>query len=92
MSQQRNEKGHFAPGTSGNRNGRPKKTAEERLLDAVAKYAPATIEHALIAAQSDNAVLAGVMNYLAETLKTRNLELQLQLLAAAQKPADIGVH
>ena len=88
----RDEKGLFAPGTSGNPNGRPKKTAEERLLEAVAKHAPSTIERALHAAQGDNAVLAAAMGYLTETLKTRNLELQLQLLAAAQKPADICVH
>lgn len=88
----RDEKGLFAPGASGNPNGRPKKNSEDRLLDAVTKYAPATIERALITAQGDSAVLAAVMGYLTETLKTRNLELQLQLLAAAQKPADIDVH
>ncbi|TKV13250.1 hypothetical protein FDX19_02625 [Citrobacter sp. wls619] len=89
----RNKKGQFAPGHEGNPNGRrPKATPEERLLEAVAKYAPATIERALTVAQGDNAVLAAVMGYLTETLRTRNFELQLQLLAAAQKPADNGVH
>lgn len=82
MSQQRNEKGHFAPGNDGNPNGRrPKKTAEQRLLAAIERDAPALVERGLTVGMTDNQVLAQSLAYLTECLRTRNIQAEAELHA-----------
>lgn len=92
MTEQRNEKGHFAPGHDGNPNGRrPRKTPEQKLLDAIATHGPAVVEKALVAAQDDNAVLAEALAYLTECMRTKNLQFEAEL-HAIKYTAVGGVH
>lgn len=91
MSEQRNN-GRFTPGQSGNPEGaRKRKTPEEKLLAAIERDAPALVERALIAAQTDNAVLAEVMRYLSECLATKNLQAAAELQALNYTAAG-GMH
>lgn len=88
----RNEKGQFAPGHEGNPNGRrPRKTPEQRLLEAVERDAPTLVERALIEAQTDNAVLAQVLAYLTECLRTKNIQAEAELHAIKCNAVG-GVH
>lgn len=91
MSQQRNEKGHFAPGTSGNINGRPRKTPEQKLLEAIERDAPALVERGLTVGMTDNQVLAQSLAYLTECLRTRNIQAEAELHAIKYTAAG-GVH
>lgn len=87
----RNEKGHFAPGTSGNRNGRPRKTPEQKLLEAIERDAPGLVERGLTVGMTDNQVLAQALAYLTECLRTRNIQAEAELHAIKYRAAG-GVH
>ncbi|CAN1579109.1 hypothetical protein MZ16F84_40730 [Escherichia coli] len=88
----RNEKGQFTPGYAGGPGGaRKRKTSEQKLLEAIAAHAPAVVEKALVAAQNDNAVLAAVMNYLAESMRFKNLQFEAELQAVTYAAASGGV-
>ena len=80
---ERNEKGQFTA--------RQRKTAEQKMLSAIERDAPALVERALIAAQTDNAVLAEVMRYLSECLKAKNLQFEAELQAVTYAAASGGV-
>lgn len=89
---ERNERGQFTAGNSGGPGGaRQRKTPEQKLLEAIAAHAPAVVEKALVAAQDDNAVLAAVMNYLAESMRFKNLQFEAELQAMKYTAAG-GVH
>ncbi len=89
---ERNERGQFTAGNAGGPGGaRQRKTPEQKLLEAIAAHAPAVVEKALVAAQDDNAVLAAVMNYLAESMRFKNLQFEAELQAMKYTAAG-GVH
>lgn len=89
---QRNEKGQFAAGNAGGPGGaRQRKTAEEKMLAAIERDAPALVERALTVGMTDNAVLAEVLRYLSECLATRNLERAAELQAVTYAAASGGV-
>ena len=92
MSQQRNEKGHFAPGHDGNPSGRrPRKTPEQKLLEAIERDAPALVERGLTVGMTDNQVLSHSLAYLTECLRTRNIQAEAELHAIKYTAAG-GVH
>lgn len=92
MSQQRNEKGHFAQGHDGNPNGRrSRKTPEQKLLEAIERDAPALVERGLTVGMTDNQVLAQSLAYLTECLRTRNIQAEAELHAIKYTAAG-GVH
>lgn len=92
MAEQRNTKGQFTAGYAGGPGGaRKRKTPEQKLLEAIAAHAPAVVEKALVAAQDDNAVLAAVMNYLAESMRFKNLQFEAELHAIKYTVVG-GVH
>ena len=92
MMSERNEKGQFTAGNAGGPGGaRQRKTPEQKMLEAIERDAPALVEHALIVAQTDNAVLAEVMRYLSECLKSKNLQFEAELQAMKYTAAG-GVH
>ena len=92
MMSERNEKGQFTAGNAGGPGGaRQRKTAEQKMLGAIERDAPALVDRALSAAQTDNAVLAEVMRYLSECLKAKNLQFEAELQAMKYTAAG-GVH
>lgn len=92
MSEQRNENGQFAPGNGGGPGGaRKRKTAEQKLLEAIERDAPALVERGLIVGMTDNAVLASALNYLAECLRYKNIQATAELQALNYAAAG-GVH
>ncbi|EJA9197312.1 hypothetical protein FXI35_005068 [Escherichia coli] len=92
MTEKRTAKGRFAPGTSGNPDGaRKHKNPEQKLLESIARDAPALVERALIEAQTDNRILAEVLAYLTECMRTKNLQFEAELQAMKYTAAG-GVH
>ncbi|HDX8858935.1 TPA: hypothetical protein RQO47_003952 [Klebsiella michiganensis] len=89
---ERNEKGQFAAGNAGGPGGaRQRKTPEQKMLAAIERDAPALVERALVAGMTDNAVLAEVLAYLTECLRTKNIQAEAELQAMKYAAAG-GVH
>lgn len=64
----------FRPGQSGNPAGRPKLTTEQRLERLLERHGAATLQRAFVVAQHDDAVLAGLLAFLAASLNADNVQ------------------
>ncbi|MEB0076304.1 hypothetical protein QN386_06915 [Pseudomonas sp. CCI3.2] len=82
QTETRDQKGRFAPGTSGNPIGGNKRlTAEQRIERALSAHGPEMLEHAFLRAKEDDAVLTGLLNFLTASQGTANLNAAALLLA-----------
>jgi hypothetical protein len=83
----RDQKGRFAPGASGNPIGGNKRlTAEQRIDRTLSTHGADMLERAFIEAKTDSSVLAGLLNFLAASQGTANLN------TAALLQSGSGIH
>lgn len=87
-STQRDNNGRFKPGNNANPAGRPKLTTEERIERALTTHAPAILSRAFAEARHDNAVLAGLLSFLASCQGTANIARPGVTAASTQ----VGTH
>ncbi|WP_443699801.1 hypothetical protein [Pseudomonas sp.] len=83
----RDQKGRFAPGASGNPIGGNKRlTTEQRIDRTLSTHGADMLERAFVEAKTDSAVLAGLLNFLAVSQCTANLNNVALLQAGAGIP------
>ena len=85
MTDQRDNAGRFQPGNSANPNGRKgaHRNAEEKIELLLQKYGANMLDRAFQEAKTDNAVLAGLLNFLASCQQQASLQAATQLTLAA---------
>ncbi len=79
----RDTKGRFGPGNQANPAGRPKLTAAQKIERSLSSHGAEFLERAFQRAKEDDAVLAGLLSFLATAQGAANIAH----IAAAQAPA-----